>query len=606
MKLNSIFLIASVFYILSIIACTPSAEHRKNEEYVSVQKSVEESAVLLNNSGEDIPLKNLQNLKIASVNIGSIHASVFDSILNKYALVRSFSIADNSLGALTMDKLSAGLEIFTTLIIQLTHQSLNDPATLAFIRKQEHDKKVIISLTGSIKSLALFEEVDVPIIWSEKSSVESSVFAAQLIFGGVGAIGRLKEEVSTKYKHGTGFSTKVVRLKYSVPEDAGINIADMRGIDKIAAEAIRKNAAPSLAVMVIKDNKVIFNKAYGTHSYTDPNLSKIGDIYDLASLTKTSATTLAVMHLYEQGKLNLDTNVGAYIPGARKTNKNLIRVRDLMLHQAGLVPFIPFHLKLIASDYRRDSSAAFPTKVADNYFLRNGYFGNVMWPAMLNSPLAKKGVYVYSDLSMYFMKEIVERQSGKPFENFVQTQFYEPLGMVSAGFNPRKRFGKEKIIPTEEDTKFRKTLLHGYVHDQGAAMVGGVAGHAGLFASTNDLGILYQMLLNRGSYGGVQYFKPETIDMFTAKQSSVSRRGLGFDRWDPKSKKGFPSKLASSETYGHTGYTGTCVWVDPKYNLVYIFLSNRVNPIVTDKLSKLNIRERIQDVVYKAIRKGKG
>ena len=203
------------------------------------------------------------------------------------------------------------------------------------------------------------------------------------------------------------------------------------------------------------------------------------------------------------------------------------------------------------------------------------------------------------------MKEIVERQSGMALEDFVQAQFYKPLGMERAGFNPRKRFQKEMIVPTEQDTEFRKTLLHGYVHDQGAAMVGGIAGHAGLFASTNDLGILYQMLLNRGSYGGKQYFKPETIDMFTAKQSSISRRGLGFDRWDPKSKEGFPSKLASSKTYGHTGYTGTCVWVDPQYNLVYIFLSNRVNPTVTNKLSKLNIRERIQDEIYKAILKGK-
>ena len=605
MKLYTGILIAYTFSILCIAACTPSAEHRKNEEFVSAQKSVEESAVLLNNSGQEIPLKNLEELKIASVNIGSAHATVFDSILNKYALVSSFSTAENSLGTPTMDDLRADLEYFTTIIIRLTDQSLNDPAILSFILESQKNKQVILSLTGNVKSLAVLEEIDAPIIWSDKTTTESSVFAAQLIFGGVGAIGRLKEEISAKYKLGSGFSTKAVRLKYSVPEDAGINIADLRGIDDIAAEAIKKKAAPSIAVMVIKDNKVIFNRAYGTHSYTDPNPSKIRDIYDLASLTKTSATTLAVMRLYEQGKLNLDTNAGAYIPRARKTNKNLIRVRDLMLHQAGLIPFIPFHMKLASRDHRKDSSAAFPTKVAENYFLRKGYFWNVMWPAMLKSTLSKKGTYVYSDLSMYFMQEIVERQSGKPLEDYVQTQFYEPLGMVEAGFNPRERFEKEKIVPTEEDNKFRKTLLHGYVHDQGAAMVGGVAGHAGLFASTNDLGILYQMLLNRGSYGGVQYFKPETIDMFTAKQSSASRRGLGFDRWDPKSKYGFPSRLASSETYGHTGYTGTCVWVDPKYNLVYIFLSNRVNPTVTNKLSKLNIRERIQDEIYEAILKGK-
>lgn len=220
---------------------------------------------------------------------------------------------------------------------------------------------------------------------------------------------------------------------------------------------------------------------------------------------------------------------------------------------------------------------------------------------MLNSGLANRGKYVYSDLSMYFMKEIVERQSGEHLENYVQNQFYKPLGMTRAGFNPRRRFPKDQIIPTEDDQPFRKTLLEGYVHDQGAAMVGGVSGHAGLFSSANDLAILYQMILNRGVYGGMQYFKPGTVDMFTAKQSDVSRRGLGFDRWDPESTSGYPSKLASPQTYGHTGYTGTCVWVDPKYNLIYIFLSNRVNPTVSTKLSDLNIRGRIQDVIYEAI-----
>ena len=605
MKINLTVLFASVSCILFIAACTPSAEHRYNEQYVSAQRSVEHSAVLLNNSAQEIPLKNLEELKIASVDMGSGHASVFDSILTKYTLVNSYSIVEGTSGVRDLDELSAELEPFTTLIIQLTDRSLDNPATLSFILKSQKSKQVILNLVGDVGRLAMLNLVEAPIIWSEKDSHESAVFAAQLIFGGVGAIGRLKQDVSSKYKIGAGFSTNAVRLKYSVPEDAGVNIADMKGIDKIAAEAIRKKAAPSIAVMVIKDNKVIFNKAYGTHTYTDPNPSKITDIYDLASLTKTSATTIAVMRLYEEGKLKLDTIAGAYIPRARKTNKNLIRVRDLMLHQAGLVPYIPFHMKLTAGDRRRDSSAAFPTRVTESYFLRKGYFWDVMWPAMLKSALAKKGTYVYSDLSMYFMQEIVERQSGTPLEDYVQTQFYQPLGMTSAGFNPRNRFEKENIIPTEHDNKFRKALVHGYVHDQGAAMAGGVAGHAGLFASTNDLAILYQMLLNGGSYGGKQYFKPETIKMFTAKQSGVSRRGLGFDRWDPKSKEGFPSRLASSETYGHTGYTGTCVWVDPKYNLIYIFLSNRVNPSVTNKLSKLNIRERIQDEIYEAILKGK-
>lgn len=412
---------------------------------------------------------------------------------------------------------------------------------------------------------------------------------------------KLKQDISANYSSGSGFESIVNRLKYTVPEEVGINSAALRGIDEIVAESIRSKASPGAVVMVVLDGKVIYNKAFGTRTYTDSTPTRITDIYDLASVTKTSATTMAVMRLFEQEKLKLDTNIGAYIPKARNTNKTDITVREVMLHQAGFIPFIPFYRNLVESDYNRDSTAAFPTKVADNYFIRKGYFAQVMWPQMLNSTLANRGKYVYSDLSMYFMKEMVERQSGKLMENYVMDQFYKPLGMSRAGFNPRLRFSKEEIIPTEDDQAFRKTLLEGYVHDQGAAMVGGVSGHAGLFSSTNDLAILYQMLLNRGSYGGTEYFKPGTVDMFTAKQSDVSRRGLGFDRWDPDSTKGYPSRLASPQTFGHTGYTGTCVWVDPKYNLVYIFLSNRVNPGVSTKLLELNIRGRIQDVIYEAI-----
>jgi CubicO group peptidase (beta-lactamase class C family) len=411
----------------------------------------------------------------------------------------------------------------------------------------------------------------------------------------------LEKNISAKFKSGSGFETLASRLKYTIPEELGINSAALKRIDEIAAEAIQAKAAPGAVVMVVLDGKVIYNKAFGTRTYTDKTPTRINDIYDLASVTKTSATTMAVMRLFEQERLKLDTAIGAYIPRARNTNKKDISVREVMLHQAGFVPFIPFYKNMLETDYSRDSTAAFPTKAADNFYMRKSYFAEVMWPQMLNSGLANRGKYVYSDLSMYFMKEMVERQSGKPIENYVMEQFYKPLGMTRAGFNPRLRFSKQEIIPTEDDQVFRKTLLEGYVHDQGAAMVGGVSGHAGLFSSSNDLAILYQMLLNKGTYGGTEYFKAATVDMFTAKQSDVSRRGLGFDRWDPESSKGYPSKLASPQTFGHTGYTGTCVWVDPKYKLVYIFLSNRVNPGVSTKLLDLNIRSRIQDVIYEAI-----
>lgn len=603
MKLSPLALTMCLILILSVGACAQTEEHRQNKAFVKEEKNIEKSTILLNNKDQVVPLKNLQNLTIASINIGSAHASVFDSILNKYAFIKSFASTAYNHDMLSFNDLNGDLKFYSTIIIQVTDLSLHDPRTLPFILDLQKSKQIIVSLCGDARSLEQLNALQAPLIWSEKKSPESANFAAQLVFGGVAATAKLKQNISAKYPAGSGFISDAIRLKYTVPEEADINISDLKAIDDIAEEAILERAAPSMVVLVAKDGKVIFNKAYGTHSYTDRTPTRITDIYDLASVTKTSATTMSVMRLFEQEKLKLDTNVGAYVPRARNTNKNEIAVREVMLHQAGFIPYIPFFRNLIPTDHSRDSSALYSTKVSDNYFLRKGYFEDIMWPQMLNSAIANRGKYVYSDLSMYFMKEIVERQSGKPLEDYVINQFYRPLGMTRAGFNPRHRFTRDQIIPTEDDQEFRKTLLMGYVHDQGAAMVGGVSGHAGLFANANDLAILYQMLLNKGIYGGTQYFKAETVEMFTAKQSDVSRRGLGFDRWDPESIKGYPSRLASPQTYGHTGYTGTCVWVDPKYNLVYIFLSNRVNPKVSTKLYELNIRGRIQDVIYEAILK---
>lgn len=551
-----------------------------------------------------IPLQHLDERRIASVNIGSAYSGVFDSLLNKYALVKSFSADSYRTQGNTLDDLSDDLKFFNTIIIQVTDETLHDPEAIRFILENQKNKKIILSGFGDFAAMKKLRGIYSPIVWSIDYNSVKAWYAAQLIFGGVEAKGKLSHEVASMYKLRSAYTTKKIRLKYTVPEELGINSEDLYGIDSIAAEAIRERATPSAVVMVIKDGSVIFNKAYGSHTYDGSQPTKVSDIYDLASVTKVSATTMAVMRLYEQKKLKLDTNVGAYIPKARKTDKNNILVKEVLLHQAGFVPYIPFYRRLTPEDHRSDSSYAFPTKVADGYFLRRNYFKDVMWPEMLNSPVKTRGKYVYSDLSMYYMKEIVERQSGVPLSRYVSEQFYQPLGMYTAGFNPRYRFEKEQIIPTERDTAFRDTLLLGYVHDQGAAMVNGVSGHAGLFASANDLGILYQMILNRGTYGGVRYFQPKTVDIFTSRQSDVSRRGLGFDRWDPRPEAEYPSKLASPETYGHTGYTGTCVWVDPKYKLVYIFLSNRVHPYVDTKLLSLNIRSRIQDVVYEAIRKG--
>jgi CubicO group peptidase (beta-lactamase class C family) len=597
---NYTTLILLLFVLLhSACAQTPSA----GNAYVKEENLVQGSTVLLNNASFLVPLQNLNTLKIASIHFSSQYAPQFDSLLNKYSKVDVFNGTDYS-GVKNINNLTSDLKWYNTLIIQLNNSDVNNPQIISFISQNQKLKNVVIALFGDGNSLSRLNDITAPVIWVQRVSPVSAFFCAQAIFGGVAITHKLAGTYSARYGINMGFLTDKIRLQYTVPEDAGINSINLLPIDNIAHEAIANHAAPGCVVLVAKDGKVIFYKAYGYHTYDDLMPDKLNDIFDLASVTKVTATTMAVMHLTEEGKLNMDSTMGDYIPLARSTNKNDIRLRELMEHQGGLIPDIPTYEKLKPADHSLDSSAAYPTKIVDNYYLRKDYFKDIMWPEILNSPLPNRGKYVYSDLSMVIMKEIVETVTATPLNVYVQQQFYDPLGMQSAGFLPLYRFKPAQIVPTEQDQVFRHTLLDGYVEDQTAALMGGVSGNAGLYASANDLAILYQMLLNKGSYGGIEYFKPQTVDLFTAKQSDVSRRGLGFDHWGPIPESHYPSELASPQTYGHTGYTGTCVWVDPKYNLVYVFLSNRVNPTVTNKLSSSNIRPRIQDAVYQAIQKG--
>ncbi|RZM25314.1 MAG: beta-N-acetylglucosaminidase [Pedobacter sp.] len=591
-------LIAGLLTLCFFTAC--AQDHKQNQQTLTLFNTISSNAVLLNNHDNAIPLLNLDKKNIASVDLGFSSQLVFDSLLSKYARIASFSSASYQNSA-TLNELEDDLKYFNTVVVTLPSSAANDARNINFIASLSGSKQVIIALFGDGRTLNSFDAIKAPIIWTDQNTPLSASVIPQIIFGGIAATKKLGSTISPKYTAGSGYTTAAIRLKYTLPEDAGVDADKLKEIDNIAAQAIRERATPGIVVLVAKDGKVIFNKAYGNHTYADGIPEKVTDIFDLASLTKTTATTPMVMRLYEENKLKLDTNVGAYIPRVRSLPMNPIKVREVMLHQAGFIPYIPFHDAIKTGDYSTDSSAAFPTKVADNYYIRKNYFKDVMWPKMLNAPIRTRGKYVYSDISMYVMKDITERISGVPLNQYVWDNFYSPLGMQSAGFLPRNKFSRDQIIPTEQDTYFRKTLLEGYVHDQGAALAGGISGHAGLFASANDVAIIYQMLLNKGTYGGQQYFKPETVDLFTSRQSDISRRGLGFDRADPDLTKKYPSELASPQTYGHTGYTGTCVWVDPSRGLVYVFLSNRVHPSVSDKLGNLKIRGRIQDAINKAI-----
>ncbi|MBB5441009.1 CubicO group peptidase (beta-lactamase class C family) [Pedobacter sp. AK017] len=597
MKLSA----TKLLLLLLIFVTTENAGYGQTKIHVSTTATT--PVYLFNNQAKTIPLKGLATKKIASINMGSAYALVFDSLLSKYASIKSFESSLYKTDSLHLDNLMGDhLKFYTTLIIQLTAQSLNDPEVIQFITENQKRKELIIAGFGELSLLKKLDFFTGPVIWNTAVNAIGTEQSAQLIFGGIAAKGTLKQTVSAKYKVGAGYATEKTRLRYSTPESVGIRSADLDSIDMIAAEAIREKATPSAVVLVIKDGNVIFNKAYGSHTYDGTMPTKLTDIYDLASVTKVSATTMSAMKLYDQKKIALDKTIGDYIPNARQSNKSDIKIRELLTHQSG-VTAVSFYLNLKPEDHSADSSKAYPVKVADGYYFKPGYFQEMFWPAFLRAPLKNRGEYLYTDMNMYVMKEIVEWQSGTPIDNYVQNQFYKPLGMYTAGFLPRNRFEKEQIIPTEEEGNFRKSLLHGYVHDPGASLMGGISGHAGLFASANDLGILYQMMLNKGTYGGERYLKSETVSLFTSKQSATSRRALGFDMSNPDTTKAYPSKLTTPGTYGHTGFTGICVWVDPKNNLIYVFLSNRVHPKITEKLYQLNIRSRIQDVIYRALPK---
>lgn len=593
-----------ISYLIPCLVFSPlygqKGAHQKNLVWLQQQKSAGNSIVLLNNEQGLVPIKDVEQ-KIASVNLGSVNAIQFDSLLNKYTTVASFSLLGDNTDS-SFNQLNDDLKFYKTIIIQVDGSALNDRRTINFIYDIQRSKQLILAVYGKHTFLKYADKIYQPMIWSIKDSPATANIVAQIIFGGMSVTAKLERTYTGVYHKNAGFNTAAIRLQYTVPEETGIDVADLNEpIDSIAAEAISKHAIPGAVVMVVKDGKVIFNKAYGYHTYDSIEPMKISDIFDMASVTKVSATTIAVMRLYEQQKISLDSGFGYYIASARNTNKSDIKIRSLLMHQSGIQPGVG--LPLLPQDINADSSSAFPLKAGDKTFIRTGYFKEMMWPLMLHVKLDSIPKYSYSDLSMTYMKEIVERQSLQKLDEYVAAQFYLPLGMQSAGFNPLHRFEISRIVPTEQEDIFRKAMLRGYVHDPMAARYGGVSGNAGLFATANDLAILYQMILNRGTYGDIQYFNPETIDLFTSKQSSISRRGFGFDRKDPDSTKNYPSKLASSETYGHTGFTGTCFWVDPKYNLIFIFLSNRVYPKATSTLYTLYIQPRMMDAIYGAIKK---
>ena len=430
--------------------------------------------------------------------------------------------------------------------------------------------------------------------------------AADLLEGRIKSVGKLPVSVC-RFKFGEG-------IVYGKPKPTKEEMkVKMQVIDSIALDGIAKKAFPGCVILAVHKGDIVYHKAFGNYEYntSSPAMSP-ESIFDLASVTKISATTVSVMKLYEEGRLKLDDKLKDYLSWVKGTNKEDLKIDDILLHQAGLIPFIAFYKETIDAGTGNPNPAIYSSKqqkgygvrVAENIYLRNDWQDTMMY-RILKSPLGPKNKYVYSDNDFIFLGKIVEEITGMTLDQYAQKTFYEKIGMYSTGFKPRNRYQLECLVPTETEKHFRQQTTRGDVHDEGASMFGGVAGHAGLFSNAYDLSLLYQMLLNGGELNGVRYLKPETIKFFTAYHSKVSRRGFGFDKPEEDNalrKDAYPPSLASAESFGHTGFTGTCVWVDPKADLVYIFLSNRVYPTRDNgKLSNMGIRGKIQDAIYRAI-----
>jgi beta-N-acetylhexosaminidase len=435
--------------------------------------------------------------------------------------------------------------------------------------------------------------------------------AVALLAGTIQAKGKLPVTVTENMKFGDG----IVYNSYfppAAPESIGLQPELLKKIDAIATDAVEKGAAPGCVVLVAKEGKIAYHKAFGYTNFDKKEPMTTDMVFDLASVTKISATTVSIMKLYEDGKVDLNKTLGDYLPWVKGSDKAPLKLTEILLHQAGLNPFIPFYREVIDTATGKPLPQYFSStkdpkhqyRVAEGLYLRNDW-EDTLYKRILKSKLTAPEKYVYSDNDFIFLGKIVEAVSGKPLNEYAKENFYEPLRMTTTTFHPREVMPIDVIVPTEEEKHFRQQLIRGDVHDEGSAMFGGVAGHAGLFSNAYDLAQLYQMLLNGGELNGVRLLKKSTIDKFTAYNSQVSRRGLGFDKPEKDNatrKEPYPSKSVSPETFGHTGFTGTCVWVDPTNHLVYIFLSNRVTPTRNNnKLSQLNVRPNIQEAIYQAI-----
>ncbi len=577
---------------------------------VVYENAMSKAITLLKNRNELLPLKNLETKKIAYIALGDDSGEVFFNELNKYTKV------DRIIGD-RLDAVLKMLEKYNTVIIGL-HRSDKNPWTsyqltdkeLTWLYEIARKHEVIFDgfvrpyMLEQIKTQKNFEGI----IMSYQNSEWSQRLSAQMIFGARDMVGRLPVSAGL-FKVNQGVYLKnIKRLSYgNNPTSVGLDANMIAKIDSLANYTISNKGAPGIQILVARRGKVVMNKSYGFHTYQKEKPVMDDHVYDIASVTKILVSLPLVMELEEKNTIALDDPISKLDPDLKNTNKENITIKEMLSHYGRLKPWIPFYSYTLDSLTKQPLTSYYSKGPSENYSLQvaDGMFTN---PIMLDtiferikkSDLRKQQEYKYSDLPYYLLKKYIESHYIKNLSQLGQDHFYESLGMNRTSYLPREKFPLSQIVPTENDTSFRGQLLHGYVHDQGAAMQGGIGGHAGLFSNANDVAKMMQMYLQGGYYGGRRYFKQETIDKFNTCNycENEVRRGVGFDKPQLKGA-GNTCGCVSKGSFGHSGFTGTYTWADPEQELVYVFLSNRVHPDAANRfIIKENIRTNIQQIIY--------
>ena len=615
----------------------------KQSELINRQLT-ENALTVLKNNDNVLPIKDLDKVSIASISLTDAPAittvtkdgvialgtrnetaftgelTTFQKTLSLYTNIDHYVIHPKTPDSL-QGSIRAALKSYDIVLVGAHLNNIRPgtnygitPTTAAWVKELAANGNSVITVFGNVYALNKLQDIGKAkgLIMAYQLTPFTEELSAQLIFGAIPAKGKLPVSVNTQFPYGTGIETPAIgRLKYTIPEEVGLDSKWLSfKIDSIANNAIAQKAAPSMVVQLAKDGKVFYRKSYGSlipnAGATNLSPSGVGGLYDFASVTKIAASTLALAKLHSEGKFNLDGTMKDYLPFLKKSNKADLVWRQVLTHQAGLKAFINFwrdcrkpngKWKPRTFRWGKEAHGAYTVQITDSLWLHKKYH-NKLFASLKNSALNEKKEYVYSDLSFMLYPQVVKNLTGIEFEDYLKSNVYRKIGANSLTFNPL-RFNKlSQIAPTERDTFFRQTLVHGRVHDEAAAMLNGVSGHAGLFGNANDLMKVTQLFLQKGSYGGESFISEKTMNEFTRYQFPESRRGIGFDK-PSRVYNGNAPKSASPQSYGHTGFTGIMIWNDPAYNLNYVFLSNRVYPTRdNNKLSSLNVRTAIMQVVY--------